>query len=235
MSLCCYLAMTAAEFYAQQDLPSGIAWMACHFSVYGTGLTNLPPQLPENSLVILNDRIPALNHDPVRIRAQLEELAQRQHISGILLDLQQPNDPTLAAVVKELTRSPPCPIGVTQSYAKDTSCAVFLPPPALNKPLKSHLIPWEGREIWLEAATESTKIDVTSKGSFFTELSESATKETAFTDSRLHCRYSMDIRADCVTFSLHRDKQQLQLLLEEAEALGVNQAIGLYQQLHPWK
>ena len=49
------LAMTAAELGAA-PLPSHPAWMACHFSPYSTGLTNLPPKLPQDSLLILNDR-----------------------------------------------------------------------------------------------------------------------------------------------------------------------------------
>ena len=42
-----YFAMTAAEIRGCSALPAGIAWMACHFSPYGTGLSNLPPELPE--------------------------------------------------------------------------------------------------------------------------------------------------------------------------------------------
>ena len=37
-----YLAMTAAEMTQAGSLPRHAAWMACHFSPYSTGLTNLP-------------------------------------------------------------------------------------------------------------------------------------------------------------------------------------------------
>ena len=37
-----FLAMTAAEIRANPDISSPIGWMACHFSPYGTGLSNLP-------------------------------------------------------------------------------------------------------------------------------------------------------------------------------------------------
>ena len=41
-----YLAMTAAEMTQAGSLPRHSAWMACHFSPYSTGLTNLPDRLP---------------------------------------------------------------------------------------------------------------------------------------------------------------------------------------------
>ena len=46
MAITPFLAMTAAEFRKKEDLPDKIAWMACHFSPYGLGLSNLPQRLP---------------------------------------------------------------------------------------------------------------------------------------------------------------------------------------------
>ena len=45
MGLPLYLAMTAAELSAAEALPRKMAYMACHFSLYGTGLSNIPEQL----------------------------------------------------------------------------------------------------------------------------------------------------------------------------------------------
>ena len=45
-----YLAMTAAEIAAAGAPAYGLAYMACHFSPYGTGLVNLPRELPEGRL-----------------------------------------------------------------------------------------------------------------------------------------------------------------------------------------
>ena len=41
-----FLAMTAAEIRGTETLPPKTAWMACHFSPYSTGLSNLPKDLP---------------------------------------------------------------------------------------------------------------------------------------------------------------------------------------------
>ena len=74
MGLHCYLAMTAREINQCPLLPSKIAWMACHFSPYGTGLVGLPEKLPQGSLIIVNDRIPIRSHDPGQIVYQLRKL-----------------------------------------------------------------------------------------------------------------------------------------------------------------
>ena len=57
MAIRTYLAMTASEFAKADPLPPHVAWMACHFSPYDSGLTNLPRKLPTNSLLILNKPI----------------------------------------------------------------------------------------------------------------------------------------------------------------------------------
>ena len=58
MGISHYLAMTGVEIAAAEALPENIAYMACHFSPYGTGLTGAPEVLPKHSMLILNDRIP---------------------------------------------------------------------------------------------------------------------------------------------------------------------------------
>jgi hypothetical protein len=62
-----------------------MAWMACHFSPYGTGLSNLPPNLPANAMVILNDRTPIHGHDSKEILCQLNNLTPH----CLLLDFQR--------------------------------------------------------------------------------------------------------------------------------------------------
>ena len=76
MVLPLYLAMTAAEIRANTDFPPNIGYMACHFSPYGTGLSNCPAHLPEGSMLILNDRTPVYGHCPERIAQQLMEMAE---------------------------------------------------------------------------------------------------------------------------------------------------------------
>ena len=231
MALPCYLAMTAAEYTGAETLPEQVAWMACHFSCYGLGLSNSPQQLPEGSMVILNDRTPIHGHDPALIVQQLSALLEDLHPSCFLLDLQRPNVQATADLVNALTDALPCPVGVTEYYARELNCPVFLPPPPLHMPLDVHLAPWKGREIWLEIATEAEMITVTADGAQ-TESAESAPLEApVFEDQRLHCCYHTTVKEDRAVFSLLRDKDHLPGLLEAAEALGVTQAVGLYQQL----
>lgn len=231
MALPCYLAMTAAEFGAAETLPERIAWMACHFSSYGLGLSNLPQQLPAGSMVILNDRTPPHGHDPALIAQQLSELLEALHPSCILLDLQRPDVQETALIAHSLAKALPCPVGITQQYAKELDCPVFLPPPPLHVPLQTHLAPWKGREIWLELAPETETITVTAEGAQTEPTAPLPLHEPVFEESLLHCRYHTAVTADRAAFALQRDKEHLSGLLEEAEALGVTQAVGLYQQL----
>ena len=102
MALPLYLALTMAEFHNCSRLPEHAAWMACHYSPYGLGLSNLPRELPERGMLILNDRTPAQGHDPERILRQLTELAEILHYKYILLDFQRPDSPENAAVAKAI-------------------------------------------------------------------------------------------------------------------------------------
>lgn len=230
MKIPLYLSLTAAEFHACQKLPSHIAWMACHFSPYSTGLTNLPGQLPEGSLLILNDRTPVHNHDPGQICDALLHIVRRFSCRGILLDLQRPNCSQTAAIAVEATNLP-CPVILSEHYAQNLSCPVFLSPPPLHIPLKQHLAPWHGREIWLEAALDSAAMTVTQTGSRYEPYPYDTQAEYPFCDEDLHCHYRIDRSADQVQFLLRRDPIDIDALLTEAETLGVTGAVGLWQEL----
>ena len=91
MSLSCYLAMTEAEIRAAATLPDHLAFMACHFSPYGIGLVNIPQRLPRGSILIVNDRVPVLHHDPQVVLRQLQEVGRQLSLRGILLDFEIPN------------------------------------------------------------------------------------------------------------------------------------------------
>ena len=103
MILPCYLAMTAAEFASAPVLPEKLAWMACHFSCYSTGISNLPLTLPKGSMLILNDRTPVSGHDPLRIAQQLQQVVEELEIERVLLDLQRPNCEETARIVEAAT------------------------------------------------------------------------------------------------------------------------------------
>lgn len=230
MAIPLYLAQTAAEFASSSPKPDHMAWMACHFSPYGTGITNLPKALPPDSLLILNDRTPVCGHDPETVSDALIQAVQRLHCSGILLDFQRPACPQTAAIAKQIA-SLPCPVAVSEYYAKDLSCAVFLSAPPAHKPLAEYIRPWKDREVWLEAAVGCTQITVTEKGSSFSPVLSPAQESFPFFDEILLCKYRTEISKECIQFTLYRGKEEWPELLKEAQQLGINRAIGLYQEL----
>lgn len=230
MALPLYLAMTAAEMQENTPLPSKFAYMACHFSSYGTGLSNLPKWLPEGSMLILNDRTPICGHDPELICNQLRECIERLHCSGLLLDFQRPDYEATAILSQNLISALPCPVGLSDAYAASFFCPVFLPPPPLDVPLERHLVPWQGREIWLEAALDGLQLTLTSQGCQ-AEPIPSPAFSGGFRDEALHCHYAIQSCADFAKFTLYRTREDLDALLEEATSLGISKAIGLWQEL----
>ena len=231
MGLPLYLAMTAAELSAAEALPRKMAYMACHFSLYGTGLSNIPEQLPAGSLLILNDRTPVQGHDPVVIAAQLAQASEGLRPEGVLLDLQRPGNPETSAIVRAVLDTVSCPVAVSQDYAREHACPVFLDPPPLHESLEDYISPWRGREIWLEAALEAESITVTAAGSSFTPLSYEGPAENCHTEQRLCCRYRLQLQQGQAEFTLLRAPEDLNSLLSQAEKLGIARAVGLYQQL----
>lgn len=226
-----YLAMTAAEFGACTRFPERIGWMACHFSPYSTGLSNLPPSLPEGSLLILNDRTPIHRHDPARINETLSGLTAKLGCKGVLLDFEAGGNPEAAALARYLAENLTCPVGISQPYAVDGS-PIFLPPVPPDTPLSDYLAPFQGREIWLDAALDALEIRLTEQGAAFHPVPWEAPRETDREDTALHCRYRVALEDACARFTLYRTRETVEALLREAEKYGVTAAVGLYQE---WK
>lgn len=224
-----YLAMTEAEIHNARKLPERLGWMACHFSPYDRGLTNLPSSLPEGSLLTLNDRMPPCNSDPHQIAKQLRSVITEQKCAGLLLDFQRPGCNETAAIAAELVKLP-CPVAVAAAYALDLDCAILLPPVPVNLTLQEYLAPYQGREIWLELALEAAQICVTSTGCSTIALFD-RTGSFPFQNDPLHCHYRIETTAQSAVFSLLRTQEDLTDLLAEAETLGVTAAVGLYQEL----
>ena len=231
MPIPCYLALTEREFSHIPSIPENCAWMACHFSGYSTGLSNLPRQLPPGSMVIVNDLIPVCGHDPERILAQLLMLLEQVQPVGFLLDLQRPGEAQTRQIAKVLTEGLPCPVGVTPEYAKSLDCPVFLEPPPLYVSLETHIAPWRGREIWLEATFGFQRLTVTEAGCQIETVEEHTLQESALFDEALCCSYHVHKDGQSATFTLRRKREELEKLLLQAEALGITRAVGLYQQL----
>lgn len=227
-----FLAMTAAEMRNISSPPGEIAWMACHFSPYGLGLSNLPGSLPPGSLLILNDRTPIHGHDPRLIAQQLGDCASRLNCYGVLLDFQRPEDKEIAALVKILAEALPCPVGVSELYAEGVDCPVFLPPVPPSVALESYLAPWQSREVWLEMALGGEVISLTEQGTEVTPLSCFEDDMDGFPEEKLHCHYRIQLEDQGVRFTLWRTQEDLEALLDEGERCGIGAAVGLYQELH---
>ncbi len=222
-----YLAMTAAEIAANSSLPARLAWMACHFSPYGTGLSNLPKALPEGSMLMVNDRTPVGDHSPEAIACQLQDVIQNFGCSRILLDFQRPGEARTREITEMILRELPCPVAVSECYAEGLPCPVFLPPLPLWKTINEYIEPWAGREIWLEAALDAARITVTEKGTAFLPC---PAQEAPFShlDAELCCHYGIALTDSAAVFTLQRTEEDLQQLMEKEQ---VSCFVGLYQEL----
>ena len=221
-----FLAVTGREM--ETVLPSRTAYMACHFSAGGAGISNGPRGLPEGSILLLDDSMPVQGHDPAAVVAQLINLVSAFSVRAVLLDFQR--EPTAEArkMAAAVLRDCSCTAAVTPAYALEGS-PVFLPPPPVNKPLSAYLKPWLQNGVFLELATGGTEITVTKDGSRAVPIFPSA--PLPLEDRRLHCRYGVKVLPGKAVFTLGRSREDLADLAREADALGVLGCVGLYQEL----
>lgn len=227
-----YLAMTAAEISSTQSLPPKIGWMACCFSPTGQGLSNLPAALPAGSLLILNDSIPFSGHDPRKITDQLLQALETLGSSGILLDFQVPGSSAIYDLAAHLVSALPCPVAVSDRYAANLSCPVFLSPCPHHTPLQEYFAPWKDRKIWLDLAADAETLTLTSKGADVLPFPPGEIPDGGHRDEELHCHYAIETNENTARFTLWRTKKDLEELALEADRLGVEILAGLYQELH---
>ncbi len=214
---------------AAKPLLPRFAYMAVHFSPYGKGLSNLPEGLPEGSILLFDDSLQPTAHDPETVAEQLKELAERFSPAAVLLDFQRSVTTQLQVMAKTIIKALPCPVGVTEAYAKEFGCPVFLPPPPANKALGDYIQPWKKQGVYLEIAPEGLEFTVTEAGS--TKLQIPVVSGLSLTDERLHCHYNVEVTGDRAVFTICRYKEDLVQLVQEAEGLGVLGCVGLYGEL----
>ena len=225
------LAMTAAEMRNISVLPRKIAWMACHFSPFGLGLSNLPQDLPAGSVLIVDDVTPPHGHDPSHIASQLARCVETLQCSAILLDFQRCDCLETQAIAKHLVSALPCPVVISACYASDLDCPVFLPPVPPSVPLETHIAPWEGREIWQEISLEEEVLTLTEDGCEITTLPYPDLSAEGFEEEILHCHYQIAVNEKSARFTLWRTKEDMENMLEKAIRLGITNTVGLYQEL----
>ena len=232
MAITPFLAMTAAEIRNVSAFPSKVAWMACHFSPYGLGLSNLPNTLPPGSLLMVDDITPPHGHDPLLIAEQLSACMDRLQCCGVLLDFQRHACEETLSISKHITKALPFSVVVSACYAADLDCPVFLPPVPPSMPPEAHIAPWKGREIWLELGLEGEVLTLTEAGCNMTSLPYPDWNAKGFFEETLHCHYTIETNEKAARFTLWRTKDDLQALVEEAETLGIAGSVGLYQELN---
>ena len=152
--------------------------------------------------------------------------------SSVLLDFQRPDFQENEAVAKAAVSVLPSPVGVSELYAKELDCPVFLPPVPLTVPINEYLSPWQGREIWLEAALNGETVTVTETDSITTPMFCIDPSGNPLTDSKLRCHYQIHTFDDHIDFTLWRTTDDLSALLHQVQELGVTLAVGLLQELN---
>ena len=233
MPIAHYLAMTAAEMAGNLAFPRHAAWMACHFSPSGVGLSNLPNWLPPDCLLILDDSAPIHDHAPERIASELIACMERLQCVGLLLDFQRPGIEQARKLAEYLCGAFSFPVVVSDTYAAGLDCGVFVSPIPPDEAMASRLARWRGREIWLDTTMEGLEIVLTEKGAKSATLPHQKYPDCGLEDRLLHCHYRISLSENSAVFTLWRTKSDISAQLEEAEALGVTAAVGLYQEFRP--
>ena len=231
MALPLYLAMTAAEMSSISQIPPYFAYMACHFSTYSQGLSNLPAALPEKSVLILNDNFPCQGHSPGLVADQLNSIIDSFHCESLLLDFQRPPCPETAQMISTIISAASRPVAVSAGHGADWGGPIFLPPCPLHIPLEDYLKPWSGRKIWLEAALCQEDVCVTAEGTAFIPHFPTDHLEGGFYDDSMRCQYHIKEQHDSITFTLFDTPESLEKKLSLAQALGISRAVGLWQEL----
>ena len=230
MPIAHYLAMTAAEMAGNSSFPRHAAWMAFHLSPSGVGLSNLPNWLPPDCLLILDDSTPIHDHAPERIASELIASMERLQCVGLLLDFQRPGIEQTRKLAEYLCGAFSFPVVVSDTYAAGLDCGVFVSPIPPDEAMASRLARWRGREIWLDTTMEGLEIVLTEKGAKSATLPHQKYPDCGLEDRKLHCHYRISLSENSAVFTLWRTKLDISAQLEEAEALGVTAAVGLYQE-----
>jgi len=221
-----FLAVTATEL--AEFRPTKTAYMACHFSPYGKGLSNIPVMLPPNSILLLDDSTPPFGHEQEAVTEQLRKLSAQFSANAVLLDFQGEPTAESMAMAEHLVNTLPCKVAVTERYAKTLGCPVFLPPTPVTVPLQAYLEPWLKQGVYLEIAPSGVQYTITQSGSTSLPIPY---KELSLQDKKLHCHYAVESFPEKAVFTLCRTKEDLRALVQQATDLGVLGCVGLFQEL----
>ena len=180
---------------------------------------------------MLDDRYPCQGHSANLAAQQLEAAVTRSECDSLLLDFQRPPEPESEAFIRHLVASLPCPVALSEPYAHLGQGPVFLSPCPLHRTLDTHLTPWQGREIWLEAALCQEDLVITAEGTAAVPQFPPEGRMGGFFSEELCCRYHIITEPERITFTLFDTPDSLEKKLKKAHSLGVTRAVGLYQEL----
>ena len=229
MDLSIYMAFTGAELDPMLQYNGKTAWLGCHLSASGEGVATHPPSIRHCDLLVMTDEIPLEDHRPEIAADSLCTEAANLYCERILLDFQRQPTEESQVFIDCLLEKACIPVGVSALHAQNFSCPVFLPPSPLWASLENALLPWKGREIWVELAPEDGCVTLTTEGSYYAECS--AEGIFPFYDSALFLTYRTEVSSNHAKVYLHRGQSHLHEWLNHANMLGIHTAIGLYQQL----
>ena len=204
--------MGAEEMNGEAPLPR-------HLGVYGPAA-----QIRPGAMLILDDRVPG-SLDPAHIASMVQP-------ESVLLDFEREPDADSVRIAEELSRALSCPVAAPPGFLKDPAHPVFLPPCPLHVPLAEYLHPWQNRNVWLDVTAQQQVITVTPDGTRYSTPAPADRQDGGWFDEVLLCRCTMETSKGEVCFTLFDTLETLKKKLEQAAALGVTRAVGLFQELN---
>ena len=148
------------------------------------------------------------------------------------MDFQRIGCEETRAIAEYLVEVLPCPTVVSEGYARNLNCPVFLPPVPPSVPIEEHLTPWKDREIWLELGLDGEILTLTEAGCEVTPLPHPDLDAQGFVEKKLCCHYQIATNEKSARFTLWRTMEDLNYLLEDIKTHGIIEALGLYQEFY---
>lgn len=234
MSIPFFLAISAREFPLFSELPPNIAWMSAHFSSSGSGLSNLPQNLPEGSLLILDDQTPWEGHSTEMVCREVVESLLKSKASGLLLDFERPVTPETALLTTALSqccREIGVMLGAPESYAAEEDTAIFISPLPCQTP--PELLYQKNRKLWLDVSAGAYLLHIAALGATGQAADQRSFPDGSypeFIDPVLHCSYRSRPNAGGIDILLSHSRESIDTLLTALDEQVVQLAIGLYRE-----
>ncbi len=233
MSIPFFLAISAQEFPFLSELPSNIAWMSVHFSSYGSGLSNLPHNLPKGSLLILDDQTPWEGHSTEVVCREIVESLLENQATGLLLDFERPATPEtnlLTTALSQCCREIGVMLGAPLSYATDDAAIFISPLPCQTPPERLYQ---KNRKVWLDVSPGAYLIHIGAQGATGQAADQRSFPDgiyPVFTDTELCCSYRSRPNAGGVDILLNHSRESIETMLATLDENAVQLAIGLYRE-----